>query len=116
MYSPMSIARPPVLLPIPATQVPRTARAAWETSYGEAVADDLVGLNSNSTVQSPSTVIQSDDKEGSLEGVFSGILTAYCSIGEANVPCRFGSSAFAKSHFLPGALDRRNGISAVCED
>ena len=63
----MSIASPPVFLPIPATQVPKTATAAWYTSNDEAVADNLPGLSSNCAMQSPRTGLKSDDKEVSLE-------------------------------------------------
>lgn len=52
----MSIASPPVFIPGPATQFANTARAAWNIISEVAIADDLPGLNSNSTVQSPCTV------------------------------------------------------------
>ena len=54
------MAIPPVFLPVPATQVPSTETAAWDISSEVASADDLPGLNSKSTIQSPCTTFRLD--------------------------------------------------------
>lgn len=116
MYSPMSIAIPPVFLPKLATQFPNTATAAWDTSNVEAIADVLPGFNSNWTVQSPRTASKLEDKVALLEDLCSGILTPYLSKRKADIPCPCFRSAFAKSNLLLAAFDPCNGIPAVCDN
>lgn len=65
----MSIASPPVFAPGFATQTANTARAACDTSSEVAMANDLPGLNSKSTVQSPCTANKSDRKVVILENI-----------------------------------------------